>query len=1579
MLAMGVAFALILMGVASAAPAPAAAGPCDGTYNKIACENSKPGSPASEWDITGSGDSSIQGFSTDISVNVGQRIDFKIDTTASAYTVAIYRIGYYQGNGARKIATVTPSAALPQRQPQCITDVTTELYDCGNWGVSASWNVPSDAVSGVYIALLKRTDNSDTSHITFVVRDDSSHSDITFQTSDPTWQAYNTYGGSDFYQGAANGRAYKISYNRPVLTRDGTGGRDFFFSNEYPAVRFLERNGYDVSYQSGVDTDRYGSLLLNHKVFLSVGHDEYWSGAQRANVEAARDAGVNLQFLSGNEIYWRTRYEPSADTSHTAYRTLVSYKETWANAKIDPSSEWTGTYRDPRFAPTSQGGGKPENALSGTIFMSNYTDAPVTVTKAQGTLRLWRNSGLASMTGTSTPLAPHTVGYESDEDQDNGARPPGLIRLSTTTAASDSYMQDFGSAATLAGTTTHSVTLYRAQSGALVFGAGSVQWTWGLDSNHDSAFAPSAADARMQQAQVNLLADMGAQPTTLMAGMVPATKSTDTVGPSVSITSPGAGSSQANGASVTVTGTAADTGGGVVAAVEYSADGGATWHPAAGTTSWAFTYTQHGSGTQTIRVRGVDDSANIGAVATRDFAVSCPCNVFGTATPSTAPISTAGVTSLATTDPSAVELGMRFTPTTDTFATGVRFYKGTGNTGTHIGRLWSSSGQLLASVTFTGETATGWQTAQFSSIVPITAGSTYVVSYTAPNGHYAAQPDAFSSAGLVAPPLKVDGGYGAIPAGVYSNPGSFPNQSYQNTNYFVDVLVNGTDTTPLTVTNQWPLPGSTSVAGTTPITASYSKSIAAGSQKVVVTDQLGNTVTGTTTYDTSTRTVTFQPSQVLNGFVKYTVTVTGTDALGNPVSSGGSWSFTSAKTDAVVGTCPCSLFNDSTVPSIIDTGETQPVSVGVRFAPTQDGTITGMQFYKGPGNTGTHTGTLWSDSGTVLATGTFAGESTAGWQTLTFTQPVAVTAGSNYVVSYRSSTGSYPVTPGDFATADRSRGPLSVTSTAGRYTYSDAFPTQATSTNYFVDPIFVKQAPSVAVTAMSPASGATDVPTSSNVTAWFSSSIIPGATFTVAQGATSIAGSTVLSADGTQLTFTPSAALPADKDITVTLSGVVSTQGASLPTQTWTFHTSAPGNTVTQSLFSNQTPTEVSSSDNAAVELGTVWTPGVDGTVTGVRFYKGTGNGGTHTGSLWSMSGQRLATVTFAGETPTGWQTASFSSPVQVTADTSYIVSYLAPQGHYSDTPGFFNSPLTNGDLSAPSGQNGRYLYGAAGGFPLYTFNSTSYFVDVTFVAGTPVMAVSSQTPAPGATGVSTATKPSITFSAPLTTGWAMSVKAGATSVAGGASLSTDGRTLTFTPTAALPTTTSLTVTVTGINSTTAGALADQTWSFQTGSAATALVSMFPTQTPSTLSDSDTAAVELGTAFTPSVAGSVTAIKFYKGSGNTGTHTGSLWTSTGTILASVIFTGESANGWQTAQLATPADLVAGQTYVVSYFAPKGHYSSTGAFFNSPVTNGPLTAASTNNGRYRYGSTSGFPTSSWNATNYFVDVVFRYAP
>src|SRR5260370_16364835 len=122
--------------------------------NDIVCENSKPGNPNSDWQISGAGDPSIQGFATDISVNQGGTVSFKINTNANSYNITVFRLGYYGGNGARQIATVSPSARLPQTQPACLTDATTNLYDCGNWAVSASWQVPSNATPGVYIALL---------------------------------------------------------------------------------------------------------------------------------------------------------------------------------------------------------------------------------------------------------------------------------------------------------------------------------------------------------------------------------------------------------------------------------------------------------------------------------------------------------------------------------------------------------------------------------------------------------------------------------------------------------------------------------------------------------------------------------------------------------------------------------------------------------------------------------------------------------------------------------------------------------------------------------------------------------------------------------------------------------------------------------------------------------------------------------------------------------------------------------------------------------------------------------------------------------------------------------------------------------------------------------------------------------------------------------------------------------------------------------------------------------------------------------------------------------------------------------
>ena len=419
-----------VVAVALVASANALAGPCDApVLNPIVCENSKPGNPPSEWDISGAGAASIQGFATDISVNQGGTVRFKIDTDATAYRIDIYRLGYYNGMGARLVNTVLPSAA-PQIQPLCFGDSATGLIDCGNWQNSAAWTVPSNATSGIYFAKLVREDGTPgMSHIVFVVRDDNGASELLFQTSDTTWQAYNDYGGNSLYTGAPVGRAYKVSYNRPFNTRGNQYSRAWLFGAEYPMVRWIEANGYDVSYSTGVDSDRRGAELLEHAAFLSVGHDEYWSAAQRTNVEAARNAGIHLAFFSGNEVFWKTRWESSIDGSGTPYRTLVSYKETHANAKIDPlPNVWTGTWRDPRFSPPADGG-RPENKLTGTIFTMNCCrqDA-IKVPEALGKLRFWRNTSVATLApGQVATLAPGVIGYEADEALDNGFQPPGLV------------------------------------------------------------------------------------------------------------------------------------------------------------------------------------------------------------------------------------------------------------------------------------------------------------------------------------------------------------------------------------------------------------------------------------------------------------------------------------------------------------------------------------------------------------------------------------------------------------------------------------------------------------------------------------------------------------------------------------------------------------------------------------------------------------------------------------------------------------------------------------------------------------------------------------------------------------------------------------------------------------------------------------------------------------------------------------------------------------------------------------------------------------------------------------------------
>ncbi|WP_203829570.1 N,N-dimethylformamidase beta subunit family domain-containing protein [Actinoplanes palleronii] len=1025
---------------------PASADPCAPLVNPIACENTKTGTPRATWDVSGAGSTAVQGFATQMSVNTGETISFKVKSTATSYRLDIYRMGYYAGNGARLVATVNPVG--PQTQPNCISSASTGLVDCGNWAVSASWAVPATAVSGIYFARLVRTDGTaGASHIVFVVRDDASHSGLLLQTSDTTWQAYNQYGGNSLYVGSPAGRAYKVSYNRPVTTR-GTGPEDAVFNAEYPMVRWLEANGYDVSYTSGVDSDARGPLIKNHKTFLSVGHDEYWSGKQRANVEAARDAGVNLAFFSGNEVFWKTRWETSVDGSGTPYRTLVAYKETHANAKIDPTAEWTGSWRDPRFSPPADGG-RPENNLTGTVFEVNEGTVNLKVPADDGKMRFWRGTTVATQAaGATATLGTGTLGYEWDEDADNGFRPRGAIRLSTTTASGLDVLQDYGSTYAT-GSATHRLTLYRAPSGALVFGGGTVQWSWGLDSDHDRG--SGAASVPMRQATVNLFADMGVQPATLQTGLTAATASTDTVAPVAVITAPAAGATVAAGAPVTVSGTATDTGG-LVGGVEVSTDDGVTWHPANGRATWSYSWTPRGAGATVLRVRASDDSANVGADTTRAVTVgarTCPCTIWdAAATPSTP----------ADPDTSGTEVGTKFRADAAGQVTAIRFYKGSGNTGTHVGHLWNAAGTLLSTVTFSGESASGWQQANLATPVTLTAGATYVVSYYAPVGRYAGDTGYFATEGVDSVPLHAlrDGVDGVN--GVYRLGTGFPTLAWQSANYWVDVVFTpgGTapDTTAPTVTARTPASGATGVSSTSAVTATFSEPV---SNAAVTTS-----VAGTTSYDAGSRTVTFQPAAALAASTSYTVTVSGAkDTAGNVMTST-SWSFTTAASTPPPTGCPCSVWATTAVPGTPADSDTSAVEVGMRFRADATGKVTGVRFYKGSGNTGTHVGHLWTATGTLLGTVSFSGESATGWQTATFATPVAVTANTTYVVSYYAPVGRYAGDGGYFATAGVDNGPLHALRDGAdgangvyRYGTGGGFPDSTwNSANYWVDVVF---------------------------------------------------------------------------------------------------------------------------------------------------------------------------------------------------------------------------------------------------------------------------------------------------------------------------------------------------------------------------------------------------------------------------------------------------------------------------------------------------------------------------------------------
>lgn len=1623
--------------------------------NTIVLENQKQGTPESEW-LIGLGDPSIEGYAAQFSLNRGETVDFKINTNSTNYRIDIYRLGYYGGNGARLMHTIERNLAVAQAQPLPLFDPATRLVDAGNWAVSASWDMPDDVVSGIYYAKLTRFDGGGgTNMMTFVVRDDVNPSDITFQTSDTTWQAYNWWGGYNFYGGIAAaghaGRAYKLSYNRPIITRDGgfaAGPQDFIFGGEYPAVRWLERNGYDVNYITGIDATRDGAQLLNSKVVLSVGHDEYWSRDQRSNFEAARDAGVNLAFLTGNESYWEARWETSIDGSGTPYKTLVSYKERWANDNIDPQGT-TSTWRDPQL-----GAGKPENALTGTMFtVDSYRLDTITIPYDLSNFRFWTNTAVNNIQpGEVYSLTPNLLGYEWDSDLDNGFRPAGLIALSSTTVDVNTLLLDYGNTVG-SGTATHNLTLYRAPSGALVFGAGSVYWVWGLDANHD--LEPTPADPNVQQAMVNLFADMGVQPTTLMASLQVAQQTTDTQAPVSTIANPVASGSYTAAQAITISGTATDFGGGIVAVVEVSTDGGNRWHRATGFDSWSYAWVPLAGGTYNIKTRAVDDSVNLelpGAGVTISVAAAPTVSFFS-------PSSTPAI--ISDTDTSHVNLGTRFSSTQSGTIIGLKYYKGLADGGVHVGSLWSSTGTLLASATFTDDSASGWKTVTFANPVSIAAGQTYVASYNS-QGRYASTPNYFTSAYTVGP-LTIEAGNGYYS---YGQGTLFPSNPSNGANYWVDVIFSPSNTA-----NEAPI-GTNDVGfvvtNGAPITFAAATLLANDSDPngdLLSISGVGAASGGSVSFDSATNVVTFTPNAGFSGPASFGYSIS--DGRGGTGSAFVHMTLTNG----------VSLFTSADTAGLTGGNDGSPVSLGVRFVASSSGTIGGIKYFKGANDNGSHTGSLWTTTGTLLGTVTFTNETASGWQLALFSNPISIAAGTSYVASYQSN-GNYAVTQG-FFTQPHTRGQLSADTGNGLYTYGSGnpFPTSTfNASNYWVDVLFepsaggnmpptaandgplqVSQNTPLAIAGSTLLANDTDpesqalsivgvsYPVSGTVTFDASTNTV---TFTPATGYTGASSFTYTISDGSGGTSSATVSLTvvaaANQAPTATADGGYSTSqdtqmqigGATLlandtdpngdplaitgvrapsngtvtfdaGTNVVTFtpaagHVGPAGFTYDISdgrggtssatvaitvvaapqgygLFSaNATPTLASVNDTDPVELGMRFTTSQAGVISGIRFYKGAQNTGVHTGSLWASTGTLLGTLTFTNETASGWQTAAFASPISVTAGSAYIVSYHT-NGYYSADANYFSAPVSNGALTAPGtaqGGNGVYRYGSGGVAPTSTYNATNYWVDVIFEPG--ANAAPTANADGGITG-QTGTALQIAAASLLQNdtdpnGDALSITAVSAPQNGTVSFDAVANIVTFTPAAGYSGPAGFTYAISDGGGGTSSAAVSLSFA-----AAPQTQSLFAANaTPATITVNDSDDVELGMKFSASSNGTVSGMRFYKGPQNVGTHTGSLWSSTGQLLARATFTNETASGWQSVNFATPVEVTAGTTYVVSYHS-QGFYSANGNYFTSTVTNGPLSApssaASGGNGVYAYGTASAFPTSSYNASNYWVDVLF----
>ena len=716
-------------------------------------------------------------------------------------------------------------------------------------------------------------------------------------------------------------------------------------------------------------------------------------------------------------------------------------------------------------------------------------------------------------------------------------------------------------------------------------------------------------------------------------------------------------------------------------------------------------------------------------------------------------------------------------------------------------------------------------------------------------------------------------------------------------------------------------------------------------------------------------------------------------------------------------------------------------TLGVRFRSDVGGTISGIRFYKGAGNNGTHIGLLYATTGTLLGQVTFAGETASGWQQANFTAPVALSANTTYIAAYFSTSG-FAFDPSFFTNSGVDNPPLHALRSGldglnGVYMYggSPQFPSSsAGNSNYWADVVFSSTStPTPDLTISSSHAGnftqgqmfATytitvrnigDGPTSGVVTvneslpAGLTATSMTGSNWNCAQPSGPCSPIDLLGAGAAypDITLTVNVAANAPSSVTniVTVSGGgetnTSNDQASDPT---TITSSTPAN----SIWATSAIPGTAWHNDSPVTVGVKFRSDVSGNVTGIRFYKGAGNNGTHIGLLYTVNGTLLGQFPFTGETGSGWQQANFPAPIAISANTTYIAAYFSTSGFAFDPSYFTNTGVDNPPLhalrSGVDGLNGVYMYGSTPQFPASSAGNSNYWADVVFSStGTlsPDLTItkthtgnfmqgqtgdtytitvnnSGSAPTSGTVTVTETLPPGLTATSMLGSNWTCTQPSGPCTRSDGlgAGSAYPDITLTVNVAAIAPPSTTNVATVSGGGETNTSN--DQASDPTTITSSTPANSIWATSAiPGTAWHNDSP-VTVGVKFRSDVSGAITGIRFYKGAGNSGTHTGLLYTANGTLMGQVAFTGETASGWQEATFPFPITIAANTTYIAAYFSGSGFAFDLGYFTNSGVDNPPLHALRSDvdgpNGIYIYGSGPQFPSSSAGNSNYWVDVAF----